>query len=484
MRATLLLLLLAALANASRAQTIEHVAIKGVNARITIPADWNGSVFLYAHGYTADERILGPIPDDIGDAVSVLWPGLLPFVPDGYATAVTTFRTAGWDVKDALKDIENLRRYFVKKYGKPKHTYLWGHSEGGMITQAVIEYFPKTYDGAVPICGTGAGARRLWDGVYDLRVLYDWTCRDVPGASFGCGLCTDGAARCLADADCPAGQHCDGSEPPVAAEDALSRECYDFMTGRPDLFDIGSGGGAFVRRATTPCFGAASPTPEQAARHDLLVRATQLPANQIDGDLFFASIGLAEIVHRRTNGKRPWSNIDVEYASPLLSDDERTALNAGVHRSDSDAAAVRWMRRFYEPRGRTSTKVISVHALDDGLVIPEHEEKYRQAFVASGRTDQLVQFFTPTGEHCGNVSTFTPALEQMIAWVEHGQAPTRDAMNAACFDCLADDGPEPFGLKVPERRQKGAPLKSIVCTGEPGDCPAGTTCSPAKHHCE
>ena len=30
------------------------------------------------------------------------------------------------------KDIENLRRYFVKKHGKPKFTYLWGHSGGGM----------------------------------------------------------------------------------------------------------------------------------------------------------------------------------------------------------------------------------------------------------------------------------------------------------------------------------------------------------------
>jgi hypothetical protein len=482
--AAFIILLVAGAAASAAAQTVEHVVVKGVNARNTIPQDWNGSVFIYAHGYTADERILGPIPENIGDAVAVLWPGLLPFVPPGYATAVSTFRSAGWDVKDAIKDVENLRRYFVKKYGQPKHTYLWGHSEGGMITQTVIEYFPKTYDGAVPICATGAGARRLFNAEYDLRVLYDYTCRDVPEARFACSLCTDGVTRCLADADCAPGQHCDGTETASAPEDGLTRGCFDFLIAHPDSFDLGSGGGAFVTRVTTPCLGGAARSPAQAARRDFLVRATQLPANQIDGDLFFASVSLAEIVYRRTQGRHPWSNTGVDYASPLLSADERAALDAGVHRSDSDAAAVRWMRRYYEPRGRTRSKVVTVHALDDGLVIPEHEDKYRQAFEASGRTDQLVQFFTPTGQHCANVAAFTSSLEQVIAWVEQGVAPTTASMNAACFDCLADAVPGPFGLKVPERRQKGAPVKSLVCSGADGDCPPGSTCDLEKHRCE
>src|SRR5262249_30294189 len=155
---------------------------------------------------------------------------------------------------------------------------------------------------------------------------------------------------------------------------------------------------------------------------------TQLPADQVVNDLFFASFGLGEIVHHRTGGKHPWGNVGVTYASPALAPTEAATLNAGVHRSDSDASAVRYMRRFYEPPGRTRSKVVTVHALDDGLVIPENEEKYRQAFEAAGRADQLVQFVTPTGEHCGNVAAFTPALEQLVAWVEHGQTPTRDAM--------------------------------------------------------
>jgi pimeloyl-ACP methyl ester carboxylesterase len=463
------------------AQTVEHVEIKGAHALITVPRDWNGSVFLYAHGYTADKRILRPIPDRLVDATAVLWPGLLPFVPAGYATAVTTLRSTGWDVKDAIKDVENLRRYFAKKYGTPKYTYLWGHSEGGMITQTVIEYFPDTYDGAAPMCATGAGARRLFNAEYDLRVLFEYTCRDVPAARFVCGLCTDGTSRCVDDADCPAGGTCAATETPPAPEDGLTRECMDFLLDRPERFGVG--GGPFVTRSIAPCLGGSTRSPEQAARRDLLVRASQLPENQIESDLFFASVGLAEIVHRRTNGRHPWGNVGVTYASPLLTAAEQAALDAGVHRSASDAAAVRYLRRFYEPRGRTRSKVVTVHALDDGLVIPENEQKYRQAFEAAGRSDQLVQLFTPIGGHCFFVQAYIPALEGLIGWVEHGQKPDSSLVNQSCADCLTQATPGPWGLKVVERKQRGAPVRKLVCTGEPGDCPVDSTCATHRKHC-
>jgi hypothetical protein len=82
-----------------------------------------------------------------------------------------------------------------------------------------------------------------------------------------------------------------------------------------------------------------------------------------------------------------------------------------------------------------------------------------------------------------NVSAFGPALSALVDWVEHGTVPTATSMDAACGGCLADTTPGPFGLKVPERRQKGAPLGTIVCTGDPGDCPPGSTCSTTRHRC-
>jgi len=475
--------LVLAVASAAGAATVERVELRGAHALITIPDDWNGSLFLYAHGYTADARILAPIPEATTDAVPVLLPGLLPFVPPGYATAVTTFRSIGWSTKDAIKDVEGLRRYFVKHYGKPEFTYVWGHSQGGLITQAMIELFPETYDGGAPMCALGAGARRLFNGAYDLRVLYEHVCRDVPAARFACGLCSDGETRCLDDADCAGGQLCSGTEPAPAPEDGIGRACLDFLLADPARFDSVFGGSPFVARVVEPCLGGDAPTPEQAARRDFLARAAQVPADELASNLFFASIGLGEIVHRRTGGKHPWGNVGVTYASPLLTDGERATLNDLVHRSSSDAAAVRLFRRFHEPRGRTRSKVVTLHALDDTLVVPEHQTKYRQAFAASGRADQLVQFFTPAGGHCQNAGAFKAALAQLTAWVERGVVPTNAAMNDACRGCLAPSVPGPFGAKVPERRQKGAPLRTMVCDGDVGDCPDGSTCDLAKHRC-
>src|SRR2546430_16316201 len=133
--------------------------------------------------------------------------------------------------------------------------------------------------------------------------------------------------------------------------------------------------------------------------------------------MFFATIGMAEVVHRRTHGHHPWGNIDVDYASPLLTPAEQTALNAGIPRVAADADAVRYMRRFYEPRGRTRSKVITVHALDDGLVLPENEDKYREAFEAAGTTDRLGPRFTPPGGACPLLAGRAPAPPALRARV-------------------------------------------------------------------
>jgi pimeloyl-ACP methyl ester carboxylesterase len=484
--AVLTLVLSLAAPAAAQFQTVDTFQIKGAYGMIIVPKNWNGSLFIYAHGYSADKRLVAPLPKDPTQGNVLLEAAILPAL-SGYASAATTFRSVGWDVKDAIKDIENLRRRFVKKYGKPRYTYLWGHSEGGMITSTVIEYLPQVYDGAAPLCGTGAGARRNFDGAFDLRVLYEYACRDVPEARFACRVCSDGKSRCLEEGDCPAGQTCGSAETPAPPEDGLSRECTDFLLDHPDRINEGSLGGAFVAAPVTACFGDLSgttpPTAEQATRRDFFLRASQIPGSFIGTDLFFATIGLGEVVHHRTHERHPWGNEGVTYAPPRLSAAEQAELNTNVYRAHEDRSAVEYMRRYYEPRGRTGSKVLTVHALDDGLVIPENEDKYREAFVAAGRGDQLVQLFTTTGGHCGFIAELAPTLQALTDWVEKGEKPSTASVHATCPTCdFTDERPGPFGLKVVERRQKGAPLRSLVCGNEAGDCPTASVCS-AHLHC-
>jgi hypothetical protein len=256
-RVLVLLFMLAVLAVAGRAgaRTVEVFSIKGAQNAIVIPDDWNGDLFVYAHGYSADKRILAPLSPDLVGSNTLLLPGLA-FVPPGSAAAVTTFRSVGWYLKDAVKDIENLRRHFVKKYGKPKHTYMWGHSGGGIVTEAVIEAFPRTYDGAAPMCGPGAGGWRNFNAAFDLRVLYEYVCKDVPGARFTCRVCSDGRSRCLTDAHCPSGLTC-AAETATRARGGAHARVHDFLLDNPATFseDPTALGGDFVTAALTPCFG-------------------------------------------------------------------------------------------------------------------------------------------------------------------------------------------------------------------------------------
>src|SRR5438128_12509531 len=96
--------------SAAAQNAVERVAIKGAQDMIVVPKDWNGGLFIYAHGYTADKRILAPLPADPSQVPLLLLPGLAS-VPPGYASAVTTFRSVGWYVQDAGMECESLWRH-------------------------------------------------------------------------------------------------------------------------------------------------------------------------------------------------------------------------------------------------------------------------------------------------------------------------------------------------------------------------------------
>jgi hypothetical protein len=47
-----------------------------------VPENWNGSLFIYAHGYSADQRLITPFPPDltVGNflgKVNMLIPGVV-----------------------------------------------------------------------------------------------------------------------------------------------------------------------------------------------------------------------------------------------------------------------------------------------------------------------------------------------------------------------------------------------------------------------
>src|SRR5215467_4734459 len=135
------LLLPAALA---AAQTkIEVGELNHAKFRIDIPENWNHGLVVYCHGYAADPGTF--TTKELPKALAV-------FVKAGYALVQSGYSQGGWAVEQAIPETEALRRHFIAKYGKPKETYVTGHSMGGFITMAIIEKYPEAYDAGLPFC--------------------------------------------------------------------------------------------------------------------------------------------------------------------------------------------------------------------------------------------------------------------------------------------------------------------------------------------
>src|ERR1700746_3079812 len=69
----------------------------GATYLIEVPANWNGTLFLYSHGYVVPGA---PNPaSDVGDPVTRLF-----MLANGYALAGSSYATTGWAIHEALLD--------------------------------------------------------------------------------------------------------------------------------------------------------------------------------------------------------------------------------------------------------------------------------------------------------------------------------------------------------------------------------------------
>ncbi len=131
--------------------------LEGAAYRIEVPANWNGKLVMYAHGYAGT-----------GAALGVSNPSIRRYlVQNGYAWAASSYSKNYYDVRVGVEDTNNLALNFNKittaagrTLAAPTRTYITGHSMGGHITGAAIEaeaaataVHKVAYNGAVPMCG-------------------------------------------------------------------------------------------------------------------------------------------------------------------------------------------------------------------------------------------------------------------------------------------------------------------------------------------
>ncbi|MGH3737438.1 MAG: hypothetical protein ACRDT6_17790 [Micromonosporaceae bacterium] len=357
--------------------------LDGVPYEIRVPAAWNGTLVMYAHGYRDAADHPGETDDRSAQAF-VADPVEDMMLAAGYAVAGSAYRSNGWAVADGIHDTKALVNHFRETVAKPRTTLLAGFSMGSVVAMESIEKHGGVYDGAMPACAVGAGASRTWDSTLAFAMAYD--------AVFGWPTAWGTPADIRDDLDFE-------SEvlPVVYAELA-----------KP-------GGGAkleFLRR---------------------VLRAPQGP-EWPGGVGFFATEGRAEL-ERRAGGPVT-QNADHTYT--LGPDDRGALLGLGLTEAQLDGwladmmssrvAAVpgprRYVQRYADYTGRVDGPVLTLGTTVDALVVPAQISAYTATVASAGRSSLLASAWVDRTGHCN----FTPqqlltSVRALDHWAQTGQRP-------------------------------------------------------------
>ncbi|OQR62012.1 hypothetical protein B6E66_21615 [Streptomyces maremycinicus] len=370
----------------------------GAYYAIAVPERWNGSLVVHAHGGPdlGDSSDPERSVDDL-DRWSVM-------VKEGYAWAGSSYRRGGFGTRMAAEDTENVRRLFVKEFGKPKRTYVHGQSWGGDVAAKVVEAYASKhgpYDGALLTNGVLAGGSRGYDYRVDLRVAYQYYCDNHPRPS----------------------------EPQYPLWEGL--RVGSTMTA------------AGLRARLQECTGFASAPQERTAVQqrnlDDILAVTRVPERTLESHLRFATFTFRDIVHNRLGGRNPFSNEGVTYTG---SHDDQ-ALNAGVQRFEADPTAVRDLSYDSDLTGRVSIPVLTMHAIDDPTAFVQHEAAYRATLEGAHRSRYLVQTFTRESEHSElSDAEYANSITALDKWVRTGKKPAAQAVADSCpaFDRVYSTG--------------------------------------------
>jgi pimeloyl-ACP methyl ester carboxylesterase len=398
------------------ARTITGTLPDGATYEIQVPRAWNGTLFLYSHGYVVPGS---PNPaTDVGDPLTGAW-----LLDHGYALAGSSYATTGWAVQQALPDQISTLNVFDHAVGMPTRTIAWGHSLGGMITAGLIQRYPSRFDAALPMCGVVSGGVATWNTALDA------------GFAFKTLLAPSVAVVHITD---PLGN--------LTAAQTAAATAQQTPQGRARLALVAALGD------TPGWFNPLSPEP--APTDYGAQEANQfLWASQVDFPFLFA---LRANLEADAGGNPSW-NTGVNYFRDFARSADAAEVRAlykaaGLNlradlktlnqapRISADPAAVAYLEQNIIYTGHLRVPVLTMHTTGDGLVVPENEQAYRQAVARAGESRLLRQVFVHRAGHCAFTPAETIAAAQDLLhrlntghWGPHATNPTALNSSAAAL---------------------------------------------------
>jgi len=384
---------------------------------IAIPSQWNRVLVMHSHGGPET----GAPTLERGAEDLKRWSVM---VKAGYAWAGSTYRRGGYGVTMAAEDTERLRKIFIARFGQPRRTVLHGQSYGGGVASKGAELYGPVpgsrpaYDGVLLTSGVLGGGGNAYEFRLDLRVVYQYVCRNHPRPD----------------------------EPQYPLWMGLP---LDSKMQRAEL-------AAQVKECTGVGLPTAQRSPEQAAHLKTILSVVKVPERTLLSHLQWATWLFQDLTQKRLGGRNPFGNAKVVYSG---SGDD-AALNAGVLRYEADPQAVGALADDSRPTGRLRLPVLTLHAIHDPTAFVELEGSYRDIVEGAGASQWLVQTFADEAEHSYLSDAEYPALmTALLDWIDKGEKPSPQKVAALCKQYESDFGkgchlqpdyrPPPLSSRVP-----------------------------------
>jgi hypothetical protein len=361
---------------------------------IETPADWNGDLVLWAHGYRGQTTVLSPETPGFGLRQRML--------EQGYAWAASSYTTNGFDIRSGVVSTRELADFFADTVRRPHRVLMAGVSMGGYVIGRSLEQYPGFYDGALPMCGV-LGDHELLDFYLDYNLVAQ-ALAGVPAYPTPTDYLTNAVPRIQ-----------------------VALGLAGLKPGGPDTTnDLGKQ----LRAITINRSGGDRPGAEAAFA--------------VWKDFLFAI--------STTNGGDSPAQRPGQLATNLLTrytPNSPVNVNAGVQRVAPENLWQRLSPTLTEvPRisGRPTVPVLSLHDLGDLFVPFSMEQAYARDAAWHGRSRLVVQRAVRAAQHC----EFSPteagtAWDDLVSWVRTGDRPAGDpvtdpkAVAAADFGCRFSD---------------------------------------------
>jgi pimeloyl-ACP methyl ester carboxylesterase len=357
----------------------------GATFVIEVPANWNGTLFLYSHGY-----VVPGTPNPAQDFALTDPATHFFMLASGFALAGSSYATTGWAIQQALPDQIAVLDLFSQTVGTPKRTIAWGHSLGGMITAGLIQRYPDRFDAALPMCGVLSGGIATWNTALDSAFAFK-------------SLLAPGSGLQLVNITNP------------SANLQLAEEFLAAAAGTPQgrarlslVAALGDTPGWFTPLSPEP-----APTDFAGQQMNQFLWAQMV-------DFPFAFAFRAELEFR-AQGNPSWnSGVDYRrqfehsadaaevralYAQAGLDLDADLKMLNETARIDADPQAANYLKQNITYNGEIHIPVLTLHTTGDGLVVVQNESAYRDVVGEEGNERFLRRRFISRAGHCA----FTPA---------------------------------------------------------------------------